>query len=73
MKDTKVIVLVAAVWTVVAIIVGYILGYTSTVNVEVEHFYPAASAPATDAEIWETYHDCDMYGLPDYAREECGL
>jgi hypothetical protein len=27
--------------------------------------------PATDSEIWETYHDCDMYGLPEYAREQC--
>lgn len=25
----------------------------------------------TDAYLWETYHDCDMYGLPEYAREQC--
>ena len=27
--------------------------------------------PSTDAEIWEKYHDCDMYGLPEYARPIC--
>ena len=27
--------------------------------------------PSTDAEIWEKYHDCDMYGLPEYARPYC--
>lgn len=27
--------------------------------------------PRTDAEIWETYHDCNMYGLPEYARPIC--
>ena len=27
--------------------------------------------PRTDSEIWEAYHDCDMYGLPEYAREQC--
>lgn len=27
--------------------------------------------PTTDAEIWETYHDCDMYGLPEYASPYC--
>ena len=27
--------------------------------------------PSTDAEIWETYHDCNMYGLPEYARPIC--
>lgn len=25
----------------------------------------------TDAEIWDAYHDCNMYGLPSYAREYC--
>lgn len=27
--------------------------------------------PETDAKIWETYHDCNMYGLPEYARPYC--
>lgn len=25
----------------------------------------------TDADIWERYHDCSMYGLPEYARPYC--
>ena len=27
--------------------------------------------PETDGEIWKTYHDCNMYGLPEYARPYC--
>lgn len=27
--------------------------------------------PSSDAEIWERYHDCNMYGLPEYARPIC--
>lgn len=33
--------------------------------------YDSAYIPTTDAEIWETYHDCNMYGLPEYARQFC--
>lgn len=25
----------------------------------------------SDACLWERYHDCSMYGLPDYAKEFC--
>lgn len=33
--------------------------------------YDSAYIPETDAEIWETYHDCNMYGLPEYAKPYC--
>ena len=33
--------------------------------------YDSYKEPATDAEIWETYHDCNMYGLPEYAKPYC--
>ena len=33
--------------------------------------YDPYDGPETDAEIWETYHDCNMYGLPEYAKPYC--
>lgn len=33
--------------------------------------YDPYDEPATDAEIWNRYHDCNMYGLPEYARPIC--
>lgn len=33
--------------------------------------YDSAYTPETDGEIWEAYHDCNMYGLPEYAKPYC--
>lgn len=33
--------------------------------------YETTYLPGTDGEIWERYHDCNMYGLPEYAKPYC--
>ena len=62
---------------VTAYIGGYNKGYDEGWNRgadDVEHAMVLNDIiePRTDSEIWEKYHDCDMYGLPEYARQECG-
>ena len=52
---------------------GYDTGFDSCIqeNNLYDRYDNAYREPATDAEIWETYHDCNMYGLPSYARPYC--
>lgn len=56
---------------------GYERGYEQSQwdyideKIKSEDYGTIRMEPTTDAEIWNAYHDCNMYGLPTYARQYC--
>lgn len=51
---------------------GYYQGFDACIQENnLYERYNTYDEAETDAEIWNKYHDCNMYGLPEYAREYC--